>query len=80
MAFVISFSTFVGCGTKEAEHPELPNYAENGKQFSFFTYGNLNDGTYTVIDKDNTFAESDASVLKDGVFKGQTVLLITGKK
>ncbi len=52
MAFVISFSTFAGCGAQEAEHPMLPDYASNGKQFSFFTYGNLNDGRYQVADKD----------------------------
>ncbi|MBQ4098127.1 MAG: hypothetical protein IJC72_02355 [Clostridia bacterium] len=59
MAFVISFSTFAGCGPQEVEHPMLPNYAENGKQFSFFTYGNLNTGTYTVIDKDGNTSTVD---------------------
>ena len=52
MAFVISFSTFAGCGAQEAEHPMLPDYASNGKQFTLFTYGNLNNGIYTVVDKD----------------------------
>lgn len=50
LAGILTCATFTGCATEEA-HPELPDYASNGKQFLFFTYGGLNTGKYTITDQ-----------------------------
>lgn len=49
MAGILTCTTFIGCSQEEA-HPTVPDYSANGKQFSFFCYGNLSDGQYTITD------------------------------
>ncbi len=49
LAGILTCATFSGCATK-VEHPTLPDYASNGKQFTFFAYGQLNNGRYKVTD------------------------------
>ena len=58
----------------------LSNYSTEDTKLEIEGLDGLKEIRYCVIDKDNTFDESDASILKDGVFNGQTVLLITAKK
>ena len=58
----------------------LSNYGEEDTKIEIEGLDGLKEIKYYVIDKNNTFTESEESIIKDGIFNGQTVLLITAKK
>ncbi len=63
MLAVVMLASMVACGDSEDEisYPDVPdsvNYFDSGKEFNYYTYKSIDDGSFTMLDGDHDTGES----------------------